>query len=148
MHGFWSFAAPPHGYPTGMAQSQPAGDRSLADSALDLAAQVKGLVRAEMALARDEMTGQTRELGVAAGMVGAAGLLGVLSAGSATAGLVLLLARRERPWLAAFTVSGGYAGGAVLLGLEARRRIQEVGVPAPEQAVDILKDTAQRVTGG
>jgi hypothetical protein len=131
-----------------MVEREGVDDRSLGDSVQDLGEQVKALVRDEIALARQEMTGQSRELGLAAGMVAGAGLLGVLSAGSATAGLVSLLARRTPPWLAAFTVSGGYAGGAVLLALEARRRFEEVGVPAPEQAVGILKETAQRVTGG
>ena len=121
--------------------------RSLGDSARELGEQVKGLVRAEIDLARQEMTGQTRELGMASGMAGGAGALAALSAGTATAGLVMLVARRTPPWLAAFTVSGAYAGGAALLGLQARRRVEEVGVPAPDQAIEILKDTAQRVTG-
>ena len=121
--------------------------RSLGRSAQELGEQVKGLVQAEIALARQEMTGQTRELGVATGMGGAAAGLAVMSAGTATAGLVLLLARRTPPWLAAFTVSGAYAGGAALLARQARQRVEDVGVPAPDQAIGILKDTAERVTG-
>ena len=121
--------------------------RSLGRSAQELADQVKGLVQAEIALARQEMTGQTRELGVATGMGGAAAGLAVASAATATAGLVLLVAEKVPPWLAAFTVSGAYAGGAALLARQARQKVEDVGVPAPDQAIDILKDTAQRVTG-
>ncbi len=131
-----------------MAEPQAGRGRSLGESVQELGDQVKGLVRTEIALARQEMTGQTRELGLASGMVGGAGVLAALSAGTGTAGLVMLLARRMPPWLAAFTVSGGYAAGAAALAMRGRQRIEEVGVPAPEQAIDILKDTAQRVTGG
>lgn len=130
-----------------MAEHDADDGRSLGDSAQELGEEVKGLVRTEIALARQEMTEQSRELGLAAGMVGGAGLLAAMSAGTATAGVVLLLGRRMPPWLAALTVSGGYAGAAALLGLDARRRIEEVGVPAPDQAVEILKDTVQRVAG-
>ena len=130
-----------------MAEPEAGRSRSLAEHAQELGDQVKRLVRTEIDLARHEMTGQTRELGVASGMVGGAGILAALSAGTGTAGLVMLLARRMPPWLAAFTVSGGYAAGAAALGLRGRQRIEEVGVPAPDQAIDILKDTAQRVSG-
>ena len=122
--------------------------RSLGRSAQELADQVKGLVQAEIALARSEMTGQTRELGLATGMGGAAAGLAVASAATATAGLVMLLAEKTPPWLAAFTVSGAYAGGAALLAQRARQKVEDVGVPAPDQAIGILKDTAQRVSGG
>lgn len=104
-------------------------------------------MQTEVALARQEMTGQTRELGLAGGMGGAAAGLAVMSAGTATAGLVLLLARRTPPWVAAFTVSGAYAGGAALLAQRARQRAEEIGVPSPDQAIGVLKDAAQQVTG-
>lgn len=128
-----------------MAQSS--ANRSLGNSFQALTEQLKGLARAEVALARQEVKGQSRELGVAGGMAGAAGVLALLSAGTGTAGIVLMLSRRMPPWAAALTVSGGYAAAAAALGVKARERVEEVGVPAPEQAVAILKDTAERVTG-
>jgi hypothetical protein len=131
-----------------MAEAEAGQGRSLGEHAQELGDQVKRFVHTEIELARQEMTGQTRELGLASGMVGGAGVLAALSAGTGTAGLVMLLARRMPPWLAAFTVSGGYAAGAAALAMRGRQRIEEVGVPAPDQAIDILKDTAQRVTGG
>jgi Putative Actinobacterial Holin-X, holin superfamily III len=118
-------------------------ERPVEELLRDLAEQAGTLVREEIALARTEMVQQARELGVGAGMVGGAGVLGLLSAGAGTAGLILMLARRPRPWFAAVTVSGAYAGGALLLGREGRRRIQEVGVPLPQQAAEELKETAQ-----
>ena len=117
--------------------------RSVEELMQELGDRAAALVRQEIALARSELAGQAREAGVGAGLLGAAGLLGLLSAGTATTGLILLLARRPRPWLAAFTVTGGYAGAAALLAREGRRRLAEVGVPVPEQTVETLKETAQ-----
>ncbi len=130
-----------------MSEADGTEGRSFARSAQELGEQVKGLVQAEIALARQEMTGQTRELGLATGMGGAAAGLAVMSAGTATAGLVMLVATKTPPWLAAFTVSGAYAGGAALLAQRARQKVEDVGVPAPDQAIGIIKDTARGVTG-
>ncbi len=130
-----------------MSEPDASEGRSFARSAQELGEQVKGLVQAEIALARQEMTGQTRELGLATGMGGAAAGLAVMSAGTATAGLVMLVATKTPPWLAAFTVSGAYAGAAALLAQRARQKVEDVGVPAPDQAIGIIKDTARGVTG-
>ena len=131
-----------------MADPDASEGRSLGRSAQELGDQVKKLVQAEFALGRQEMTGQTRELGVATGMGGAAAGLAVMSAGTATAGLVMLVGRKTPPWLAAFLVSGAYAGGAAVLAQRARQRVEDVGVPAPDQAIGILKDTAHKIKGG
>jgi Putative Actinobacterial Holin-X, holin superfamily III len=123
-----------------VAGTPPSGERSVEDLLRQLADEAGTLVREEIALARRELESQVRELGVGAGMVGAAGLLGLLSAGAGTAALVLLLARRPRPWFAAATVSGLYAGAGALLAREGRRRIAAVGVPVPEQTAETLKE--------
>ena len=121
----------------------PGSERSVEELFGELGDRAAALVRQEIELARAEMTAQVREASVGAGLIGAAGLLGLLSAGTGTTALVLMLARRPRPWLAALTVTGAYAGGAALLAREGRRRIAEVGVPVPQQTVETLKETAQ-----
>jgi hypothetical protein len=118
----------------------PPADQSVEDLLRRLADEAGTLVRQELELARAELAGQARELAIGGGMVAGGGLLGLLSAGSGTAALILVLARRPRPWLAALTVSGLYAGGAAALALEGRRRILQVGVPIPEQTVDTLRE--------
>jgi Putative Actinobacterial Holin-X, holin superfamily III len=123
-----------------MTDAPPPPERPVEDLMRQLAEQAGALVREEIALARAELEGQVRELGVGAGMIGAAGLLGLLSAGTGTAALVLMLARRPRPWFAAATVSGAYAGAAALLAREGQRRIAAVGVPVPQQAAETLKE--------
>jgi hypothetical protein len=125
-----------------MADASPPSERSVEDLLRRLSEQAGTLVRQEIALARQEMTDQARELGVGAGMMGGAAVLGLLSAGSGTAGLVLLLARRPRPWLAAVTVAGAYGGAAFALAREGRRRMAAVGVPVPEQTAETLREAA------
>jgi hypothetical protein len=126
-----------------MAAASPPPDRSVEDLLRELSEQAGTLVREEIALARTEIEQQVRELGAGAGMIGGAGVLGLLSAGAGTAGLILLLARRPRPWFAALTVSGAYAAGGAALAREGWRRIQAVGVPLPEQTAETLKETTQ-----
>jgi hypothetical protein len=118
----------------------PPPERAVDELLRELADEAGTLVREEIALARKELESQVRELGVGAGLLGAAGLLGLLSAGTGTAALVLLLARRPRPWFAAATVSGAYAGAGAMLAREGRRRITAVGVPVPEQTAETLKE--------
>jgi hypothetical protein len=123
-----------------MADASPPEERSVEDLLRRLSEQAATLVRQEIALARREMTDQAREVGVGAGMIGGGALLGLLSAGTGTAGLVLLLARRRGPSLAALTVGGGYGGAAFLLAREGRRRIAAVGLPVPQQTAETLKE--------
>jgi hypothetical protein len=115
-------------------------ERDVGELLEQLAAQSATLVRQELELARRELADQAREAGVGAAMLSGAGVLGLLSAGAGTAGLVMMLARSPRPWKAALTVSGLYAGGAALLAREGRERLAAVGVPKPEQTIETLKE--------
>jgi hypothetical protein len=122
------------------ADASSSSERSVEDLLRQLSEQAGTLVRQEIALARQEMVEQARQLGVGAGMIGGGALLGLLSAGTGTAGLVLLLARRPGPSMAAVTVSGAYGGAAFLLAREGRRRIAAVGVPVPQQTAETLRE--------
>ena len=125
-----------------MSDASQGPEPSVEELVRQLSEQAGTLVRQEIALARREMADQARELGVGGGMLGGAAVLGLLAAGSGTAGLVLMLARRPRPWLAALTVSAAQAGGAALLAREGRRRIAAVGIPVPQQTAETLKEAA------
>jgi hypothetical protein len=125
-----------------MADASTPQERSLEDLVRQLSEQAGTLVRQEIALARREMADQARELAGGAGMIGGSALLALLSAGTGTAGLVLLLARRPGPSLAAVTVSSAYGGAAFLLAREGKRRIAEVGVPVPQQTAETLREAA------
>jgi hypothetical protein len=124
-----------------MSHAPSPADRSIEELLRQLADEAGTLVRQELELARAEMAQQARQMATGAGMIGAGALLGLLSAGAGTAGVVLLLARRPRPWLAALAVSGAYAGAGVLLAREGQRRIRAVGAPLPRQTAQTLKET-------
>ncbi len=112
------------------------GDQRRLDQLVQLASeQAIALARQEVKLAREEVAAKARDAAPGAAMLGAAGLLGTLATGTGTAGLVLLLARRPRPWAAAFAVTGLYAGGGAVLARAGVERLRAVGPPIPEQTV-------------
>ena len=102
--------------------------------------QAVALARQEVELARRELTAKAQEAAPGAAMVGAAGLLGVLAAGTGTASLVLLLARRPRPWAAGLTVTGFYAAAGAVLARAGVERLRAAGPPVPGQTVRSVKE--------
>jgi len=72
-------------------------------------------------------------------MVGGAALLGTLAAGTGTAALVLLLARRPEPSGAALGVTGLYAGAGALLARQGIARLRAAAPPVPEETVKSVK---------
>jgi len=125
-----------------MSPSEPlhGDERPISELVQSLPEQAVALVRKEVELARQEMVAKAREAAPGAAMVGAGGVLGTLATGTATAGLVLLLARRPRPWGAAFAVTGLYAGAGAVLARAGVERLKAVGPPVPEQTVRGLKE--------
>ncbi len=116
-------------------QPGPADDRPISELVQSLPEQAVALVRKEMDMAREEMLAKAREAAPGAAMVGAGGVLATLATGTGTAALVLLLARRPRPWGAALAVTGLYAGAGAVLARTGVERLKSVGPPIPEQTV-------------
>jgi Putative Actinobacterial Holin-X, holin superfamily III len=105
-----------------------------------LSEQTSTLVRQEMDLAKAELTERGKAAGAGAGLLGGAGLIGLLAAGALTAFLILLLSEAMDAWLAALIVAVVYGAGAALLALSGRDRIREGMPPAPEQTVESVKE--------
>lgn len=127
-----------------MSSSQAAGDdRPISELVQSLPEQAVALVRKEVDLAREEMLAKARAAAPGAAMVGAGGVLTTLATGTGTAALVLLLARRPRPWGAALAVTGLYAGAGAVLARAGVERLKSVGPPIPEQTVRGLKADAR-----
>ncbi|GLW34159.1 phage holin family protein [Actinoplanes regularis] len=100
-----------------------------------LSEQVTTLVRDELTLARMELMAKGRRAGKGAGMLSAAGVLGMYGLGAllVTAGAALALVLPV--WAAALIVAGALlavAGGAALAG---RRQVRQAVPPMPEQAL-------------
>lgn len=111
-----------------------------------LSEQTSELVRQEIRLARAEMTDKGRRIGVGAGMIGGAGLIGLLALGTLTAAVVLALATAMDGWLAALIVGLIYAITAGALALTGKERAKEASPPVPEQAIEEAKETKEDVT--
>ncbi len=108
-----------------------------------LSEQTSTLVRQELDLAKAELAQKGKTAGVGAGMLGGAGVTGLLALGALTATLILLLAEAMDTWVAALIVTAIWAGAAGILALAGRDRVREGMPPAPEQTVESVKEDVQ-----
>jgi len=108
----------------------------------DLSDNSRALVQHEIAAAQKEMWGKAKQALPAAGLLGAAAFLGVLSAAASFRLSIQLLEKAMPPEAAAFTAAAGYgvaAGVAGALGVQRLRGIQ------PLFPVETARETAKRV---
>jgi predicted lipid-binding transport protein (Tim44 family) len=108
-----------------------------------LSEQTSTLVRQELDLAKAELARKGKTAGVGAGMLGGAGVAGLLALGALTATLILLLAEAMDAWVAALIVTAIWAGAAGILALVGKDRVKEGMPPAPEQTVESVKEDVQ-----
>ncbi len=108
-----------------------------------LSEQTSTLVRQEIELAKTELTERGKTAGTGAGLLGGAGLVGLLAAGAFTALLILLLDKAMDTWIAALIVAVVYGAVAALLAVKGRDRLREGMPPAPEQTVESVKEDVQ-----
>jgi hypothetical protein len=121
-------------------------EQSIAQLFRELSQESAALVRDELQRMRDELADQGKRIGASAGLLGAAGALGVGAFGALTAGLVSALGR-GRPGRGAVLVALLYGGGATALALVARDRLSRV-VPETAEAVGTLQSDAEAVAEG
>jgi uncharacterized membrane protein YqjE len=114
-------------------------DNSIGDLLKQLSQDTSTLVKQEMALARAELTEQGKRAGTGAGMLGGAGVAGLLTLGALTATLIGVLDTAMAFWLAALIVTLVWAAVAGVLALQGRNKIKEATPPAP-QTVETVKE--------
>src|SRR5918911_1924579 len=90
-----------------------------------LAEEVSGLVRAEIQLARAEVTAKGKRAGIGLGELGAAGIVALYALGALTACFIAALALAMPVWLAALIVAIVYGIIAGVLALIGRRQLKE-----------------------
>ncbi|WP_181193496.1 phage holin family protein [Prauserella shujinwangii] len=108
----------------------------------ELPEQVGRLVRDELRLAIGETRAKARQAGFGGGLLAGAAVLGLYGGAALIAALVLPLARRLPPWLAALlagTVLSGTAAALAALGVRGLREID----PVPQEAVTEAERTAE-----
>jgi uncharacterized membrane protein YqjE len=118
-------------------------EQSMGDLFKQLSDELSTLVRQELRLAQSEMTEKGKKAGLGFGMLGAAGIVGLLALLTLTACLVAALATGMAVWLAALIVTVVYAALAGGLGLMGKQRVAEATPPVPEQTIDSVKEDVQ-----
>jgi uncharacterized membrane protein YqjE len=124
---------PAHGGPSDLRE------QSIGDLLRQLSQETSTLVRQEMALARAELSEQGKRAGTGAGMLGGAGVAGLLTLGALTATVIALLDLAMATWLAALIVTVVWAVIAAVLAAQGRTKLKQAGPPAP-QTVETVKE--------
>ena len=121
-------------------------EQSIAQLFRELSQESAALVRDELGRMRNELAEQGKRVGASAGLLGAAGALGLGAFGAVTAGLVSALGR-GRPGRGAVLVAMLYGAGATALALKARDQLNQV-VPETAETVGTLQTDAEAVAEG
>ncbi len=120
-------------------------DRPIGEIAQDLTRDLSTLFRQEVALAKAEMAQKARTAGPGAGMIGGAGVVGLMAAGALTAFAVLVLATFMPGWLSALIVAAVLAAVAYVLVKRGKERVKQAGAPIPEQTIETVKEDLEWV---
>ena len=131
-----------HGAPEGQTQ-----DQTLGALVHQLTQQVPELIRSEMRLAQAEVAQKGKRAGVGIGMFSVAGLLAFFAFGSLVATAILALSLVVDAWLAALIVALVLLAGAAVAGVVGKNKVAEAGPPAPERAIQGLKEDIATVKG-
>ena len=118
-------------------------EQPLGELLKELASETTTLVKQELELAKAEMREKARKAGPGFGLIGAAGAVGLLAAGALTAFLVLALDGVMPNWLAALIVALVYGLIAVLLYVQGKGKVDDVGSPAPRQTIETVKEDVE-----
>ncbi len=124
--------------PGGELREQPMGELFK-----QLSEDLSTLVRQELKLAQAEMTEKGKKAGIGAGLVGGAGVIGLLTLGTLTACVIGLLATAMDFWVAALIVTVVYGALAAALALSGKNRVTEATPPLPDQTVESVKEDVQ-----
>lgn len=114
-------------------------DHSVSELVKQLSDQSTRLVRAEVELAKAELSAKGKQAGIGAGMFGGAGVFGLYGVGALVAAFIALLATAVATWVAALIVAVvlfAIAGAAAMLG---KQRVQAASPPVPEEAIETTK---------
>ena len=118
-------------------------ERPLGEVAQDLTRDLSLLVRQEVELAKAEMAKKGRVAAPGLGMIGGAGVVGLMAAGAFTALLILALSIVLDEWLSALIAGVALAGTAYVLAKQGKERVDEAGSPLPEQTIETVKEDVE-----
>ena len=114
--------------------------RSVGDLVRELGEEISTLIRAEISLAKMELSEKTRPVAASAGFFGGAALVGIGAFGALTAGAIAALALVVDVWAAALIVAVVYAIVAYALVIAGKKKLQEAGSLVPTQTAQTVKE--------
>ena len=120
-------------------------DQPVSEIVKQVSDEAKTLVGQEVKLAKAEMGGKVKDVGIGAGMFGGAGFVAGLAALGLMLTAIFALDTAMQTWLAALIVTVVLAATAGMLALLGKKRIQNAGPPVPEQTIESVKETVQTV---
>ena len=120
-------------------------DESVGTLLKQLSQETTTLVRKELELAKAEMAEKGKQAGLGAGLFGGAGVAALLTLGSLTAFLILLLDGALPNWAWALIVTAVWAAIAGVLALTGKKQVEQATPPAPEQAIETTKQSVETV---
>lgn len=132
----------------GAAQSPETDERSLGDLVAAMTEQSSRLVRAEIDLAKAELSGKAKELGIGGGMFAGAAFLALYGLGALIATMILLLALVLPAWAAALVVTVLIFATVAALVLIGKKKMGKGGAPVPRAALDGLREDLDAVKKG
>jgi hypothetical protein len=118
-------------------------DRPLGEVAGELTRDLSLLVRQEIELAKAEMREKGRVAAPGLGMIGGAGVTGLMAAGALTAFLILVLSIFLPEWSSALIVGAVLAAVTYVLVKQGRERVEKAGSPVPEQTIETVKEDVE-----
>jgi hypothetical protein len=120
-------------------------EQSTGDLVKQLSDQVSLLVRAELKMARLEMTSKGKQAGVGVGMFSASGLGALYAIACLLAAAIIAISGEIRPWLAALIVGLALLAASAVAALVGKGRMKRATPPVPEQTVDSAKADVEEV---
>ena len=126
----------------------PGDTRSLGKLVSDLSEQTSRLVRAEVELAKEELTAKAKHAGIGSGMFVAAAVLAAYTFAVAIATVIIALAIALPAWLAALIVFAALLLATVVLALVGRAQLKRSAPPKPERTIENVREDVAAVKGG
>lgn len=121
-------------------------DRSTGELLRTLTENVRSIVQAEVASARQEITDKALTARPAAALLGGAAVLGVLATGTSAVVVIRFLDRVLPPTTAAVVATALLGGGAAALAQAGIEQLRLVGPLVPERTIESVKADVAAVT--
>ena len=126
----------------------PGDTRSLGTLVSDLSEQTSRLVRAELELAKEELTSKAKHAGIGSGMFLAAAVLAGYAVAVGIATVILAIAVALPAWLASLIVFVAMLLAAVALVLVGRAQVRKSAPPKPERTIENVRQDVAAVKEG